>query len=60
MQHVATREFLWDADLDTTHDGASDLPAVRGRERFGLVRGLAWGAVFSVPIWAGVGLAILR
>jgi hypothetical protein len=59
MQHVATREFLWDAELDTTHDAVSDPLAARGGGRFGLVRGLAWGIVFSVPIWAGVGLAIL-
>jgi hypothetical protein len=59
MQHVATREFLWDAQLDTTHDTGADVPVFRS-ERYALVRGLAWGAVFSIPIWSAVGLAILR
>jgi hypothetical protein len=59
MNHVATPEFPWGGQLDTTHEPgvesieAAVVPALHG-DRYGLARGVVWGVFFSVPIWSAV------
>lgn len=65
MNHVAARELLWDGQLDTTHDAGVEraegvlLSAYHGH-RYGLARGIAWGGIFSLPIWSAVAVIVVR
>lgn len=55
MQHAVVRELLWDAQASPTRDVREAGPAhQRAEDPYGLARGLAWGLLFSVPLWSAV------
>lgn len=52
MHHVAAGDFPWVGQLDTTHDVNVEVGPAHHADRYGLVRGMAWGLVFSLPLWS--------